>query len=182
MERHDLQRRPQPAGVPQQASHHLQRARQPLLSGGRPGLFLWVGDVTGETWTPINVAAVHNSLVPAYKRNQGWLYEEGFVNGSAYGLPCSPSTGPAATTSYTSLLAVDGGFGQGNLGEEYILLYDRLANGLQYPPGPYGSKDRTFSLRFKLKSDDHAGIIAPALRPGPAGTVPGGPRKSHCYK
>jgi hypothetical protein len=33
-------------------------------------------------------------------------------------------------------------------------LYDRLANGWMMPPGPWGLKDRTFSMRFSLKRDD----------------------------
>ena len=31
---------------------------------------------------------------------------------------------------------------------EYLLEYDRLANGWKFPPGAYGSKDRAFAMRF----------------------------------
>jgi hypothetical protein len=71
---------------------------QPLLSGGRPGLFLWLGDVTGKTWIPLNVAAIHNSLTVD---EPAWQYHEGFANGSAVGSPCEErtTTFPAGSTS-----------------------------------------------------------------------------------
>ena len=31
---------------------------------------------------------------------------------------------------------------------EYVLLYDRLANGWSAPPGPYGDKDSAFAMRL----------------------------------
>ena len=40
----------------------------------------------------------------------------------------------------TSLLEVGKG--------EYILQYDRLANGWDFPPGIWGTRDFTFSMRF----------------------------------
>jgi hypothetical protein len=156
---------------------------QPLLSGGRPGLFLWLGDATGTTWTPLNVAAIHNSLTVD---EPAWQYHEGFANGSAVGSPCEERTPtlPAGSTSCalidsdprasdvkvwlvcfaclfkspsqhanimipscflcaptdTSLLEVGKG--------EYILQYDRLANGWDFPPGIWGTRDFTFSMRF----------------------------------
>ena len=46
---------------------------QPLLAGGRPGLWLWLGDQTGSTWTGINVCAEHNNLLPD---DPSWHYSE----------------------------------------------------------------------------------------------------------
>jgi hypothetical protein len=50
------------------------------------------------------------------------------------------------STAYTSLLELGSG--------QYVVLYDRLANGWHFPPGPWGDRDRTFSLRFSAKTDD----------------------------
>eukprot|EP01050_Picozoa_sp_SAG11_P001778 SAG11_NODE_82_length_17639_cov_6.427594_6_plen_905_part_00 len=97
---------------------------QPLLAGGRPGLFLWLGDVTATNWMPINVAAVHNSLTA---HEPTWQYYSGFVNGTSVGLPCDKKGGPAGSTSYTSLLQV--------APEQFVLHYDRLADGWKAPPG-----------------------------------------------
>ena len=37
---------------------------QPLLAGGRPGIWLRLGDKTGSTWTSVNVCEQHNELLP----------------------------------------------------------------------------------------------------------------------
>ena len=80
---------------------------QPLLSGGRPGLFLWLGDLTATHWTALNVAAIHNTLT---RDEPAWQYAPGFIDGSAVGAPCAPvgpaggQRVPAGTTSYASLL------------------------------------------------------------------------------
>ena len=86
---------------------------QPLLAGGRPGLFLWLGDITATNWMPINVAAVHNSLTA---HEPTWQYHSGFVDGTSVGLPCDKKGGPAGSTSYTSLLQVAPG--------QFVLHYD----------------------------------------------------------
>jgi hypothetical protein len=71
---------------------------QPLLAGGRPGVWLWLGDLTGSTWTPINVCATHNSLVPD---EPGWQYSQQFLNAT----DCAHMPTPEST-AYTSLLEV----------------------------------------------------------------------------
>jgi hypothetical protein len=122
----------------------LMPSGQPLLSGGRPGLWLWIGDITASVWTPINVAAVHNNLT---LDSPTWQYNAGFVNGTAEksGRPCehalNETTVPrAGSTSYTSLLQISA--------NEFMLQYDRLANGWAMPPGEWGEVDHTFSMRF----------------------------------
>jgi hypothetical protein len=115
---------------------------QPLLAGGRPGLFLWLGDATGSHWSAIDLAFVHNELT---RDTPAWQYSTGFVNGTT---PCEPqnvSRGqagfiPASSTSYTSLLQV--------APDEFVVHYDRLANGWATPPGVWGRFDFTFSMRF----------------------------------
>ena len=118
---------------------------QPLLAGGRPGLFLWLGDIAAKMWTPINVAAVHNSLTTD---EPTWQYSSSFVSGgNVEGLPCETGNNvprPAGSTSYTSLLQVGT--------DEFLLQYDRLANGWHFPPGAWGKTDHTFSMRFKFSA------------------------------
>jgi hypothetical protein len=125
-----------------------------LLAGGRPGLSLWLSDdATATHWTRINVATQHNRLVT----NPSWRYEPGFANDtnicsattkSPSGCSCQHPTGPSPTTAYTSLLQVGP--------RQFLLQYDRLANGWKMPPGRWGDSDQTFSMRFTLKSDDDA--------------------------
>jgi hypothetical protein len=89
---------------------------QPLLAGGRPGLFLWLGNPSATPWRAVNVAAVHNSLTAD---EPAWQYAPGFVDGSAVGAPCAPDI-PAGTTSYTSLMQTGP--------STFLLEYDRLGN------------------------------------------------------
>jgi hypothetical protein len=92
-----------------------------LLSGGRPGIFLWVcSDENGERWEPWNLAAHHNALV----RDPALHYAE-----------------PPQTTSYTGMTALGP--------DEVLLCYDRLANGWAGPPGPSGDADVVFTVRLK---------------------------------
>ena len=107
-----------------------------LLSGGRPGLFLWVGDASAESWDEINLAVVHNNRTGA--AHQDWNYSDDFITSAERGVWVQGST------SYTSLLDLGGGEG--------ILQYDRLANGWKEPPGEWGDRDRAFSLRFRYSS------------------------------
>ena len=97
-----------------------------LLSGGRPGLFIWTGDPGAESWVATDVAAVHNSLA----QDPSWHYPQ-----------CYPDC-PSGSTSYTTLSA---------LGDDrFLLQYDRLANGWKMPPGLWGDRDRTFAMQFSV--------------------------------
>jgi hypothetical protein len=108
-----------------------------LLSGGRPGLFLWVGDARGEVWDAINLASVHNNLTAAGSHAVDWRYSDSFVTSADRGEWVQGST------SYTSLLDLGNGAG--------LVQYDRLADGWKEPPGQWGDRDRAFSLRFRYK-------------------------------
>eukprot|EP01049_Picozoa_sp_SAG25_P000704 SAG25_NODE_25_length_21717_cov_29.421778_17_plen_533_part_00 len=153
----------------------LSGSGRPLLSGGRPGLYLWLGDQRGENWTPINIARVHNSLL---HDKPAWQYGPRF---SAAGGQCVDWNSTAdhehrimGATGYTSLLELGAG--------RYILLYDRLANGWSPPvwkgrPGVWGARDRVFSLAFteaeelgrasqRLKTDDDAVLLVPSAAVG----------------
>jgi hypothetical protein len=70
-----------------------------VLSGGRPGLFVWINpDGTGRSWHPIDLVANHNDARPA----------DSIVNPAAGG----------NTSSYTEVVSLGGG--------ELRVIYDRL--------------------------------------------------------
>ena len=102
-----------------------------VLTGGRPGLFLWLcADGQGEEWERVNLGEHHNQLV---EPNAG--FSDAF---------CSAQAGedPAMSTSYTALMP----WGADGL----IVAYDRLANGWAGAPGPNGAVDRVFSLSVTI--------------------------------
>ncbi len=99
-----------------------------VLTGGRPGLFLWLcADGQGDGWERLNLAAHHNRL--AEPDEQG--FSDAFRN-------AQEGEDPAMSTSYTALMP----WGRDGV----IMAYDRLANGWAGTPGPNGSVDRVFSL------------------------------------
>ena len=59
----------------------LASSGRPLLSGGRPGLFLWLGDPSGEHWTPISVAQIHNKLLTD---KPAWQYGPRFTTAGGH--------------------------------------------------------------------------------------------------
>jgi hypothetical protein len=122
-----------------------------LLAGGRPGLYLYrgLGDAAATSWTPLSVAAVHNGLTAD---RLAWRFQEGFANDSAAGAPCAKG-GPAGSTSYTSLLQVAPG--------EYVLQYDRLANGWQFPLGCAAALTRLTQPFLAPFSYGQAAFLAP---------------------
>ena len=87
----------------------------------------------------MDLGLVHNTLVKTHGLPPGWLYSDSFLNSSFGPHHCVPES-----TSYTSLVDLDG---DGTL----IVHYDRLANGWPGPPGQWGDRDRTFSLRFRYQ-------------------------------
>lgn len=104
-----------------------------LLSGGRPGLFLWVcADGQGERWERLNLAEHHNACVtdPALRFSDAFCEAKERVN-------------PAQSTSYTDLIAVGP--------DEALVCYDRLANGWSGAPGPWGETDAVFCVRVKAR-------------------------------
>jgi len=105
-----------------------------VLSGGRPGLYVWVcTDERGEAWQRFALAEHHNRLT----RDKALRYAEGFCNGEA--------TDPPQSTSYTGLIAA---------GPDSVLVcYDRLANGWQGAPGPWGTEDAVFCVRLTIAAE-----------------------------
>ncbi|GAG30312.1 unnamed protein product, partial [marine sediment metagenome] len=103
-----------------------------LLTGGRPGINLWVSpDGTGETWHHVSLAAHHN---------------EDFADASLhYADECVTAASPgdpAHSTSYTCMKALSA--------DEAIISYDRLGNGWAGAPGPNGPEDVVFTVRVQV--------------------------------
>jgi hypothetical protein len=102
-----------------------------LLSGGRPGIFLWIcTDGQGNKWERLNLAEHHNRHV----NDRALKYADAFREGKA--------VDPPQSTSYTGMVAVGP--------DEALIVYDRLGNGWQGSPGPWGANDVVFSIRVKV--------------------------------
>lgn len=103
-----------------------------LLSGGRPGLMLWVcTDGHGGHWQALNVAQHHNATFPDSAQH----FAEDCVAATRVGTP-------SYTTSYTGMKATGP--------EEVLICYDRLGNGWGGAPGPWGPHDTVFTVRVRL--------------------------------
>jgi len=102
-----------------------------LLSGGRPGLFLWVcTDREGGRWERFNLADHHNALLP----DASVHYSDAFCQAG--------DVNPRQSTSYTGMIAVGP--------DEALICYDRLGNGWDGAPGPWGSEDAVFCVRIRV--------------------------------
>jgi hypothetical protein len=102
-----------------------------LLSGGRPGLFVWIcTDGEGNKWERLNLAAHHNRHV----KDQALRYADAFCE--------AKGVNPPQSTSYTGMVAVGP--------DEGLIAYDRLGNGWQGAPGPWGTEDAIFCVRLKV--------------------------------
>jgi len=100
-----------------------------LLSGGRPGLYLWVcADGEGNRWERFNLAEHHNACLA----EETLHYPEAFCAGRDSSL----------STSYTGMIQTGP--------DEVLIAYDRLANGWQGAPGPWGEEDAVFTVRVKV--------------------------------
>jgi hypothetical protein len=103
-----------------------------VLTGGRPGLFLWLcADGKGEQWETVDLATHHNRLVEGKNER----FSEVVDNAEA-------GKDPSTSTSYTGIMpwGADG----------VIVTYDRLSNGWSGAPGPHGDVDRVYSITLKV--------------------------------
>jgi hypothetical protein len=101
-----------------------------LLSGGRPGLFLWAcTDGEGKTWQRVSLGTHHNR----HLQDASQHYSDAFCEGGG---------GPALSTSYTGMVAIGS--------DEVLVCYDRLGNEWRGAPGPQGEWDAVFSVRVKV--------------------------------
>eukprot|EP00041_Stephanoeca_diplocostata_P023748 m.589619 g.589619 ORF g.589619 m.589619 type:complete len:462 (+) comp22372_c0_seq3:80-1465(+) len=126
------------------AQNHLNRTDEAipfvlLLSGGRPGIFLWVSTDGGMTWDGHNIAEVHNAKLNGTGHNADWMYSAAVVNVTS---PKDARANPPQTSSYTGLTVAEDG--------AVVLSYDRLANGWSGPPGKWGACDSLFSMRMHV--------------------------------
>ncbi len=92
-----------------------------VLSGGRPGLFLWVNtDGTGKDWQRVDVLAHHNACLPA-----------------------EPIDRPNHTTSYTEVRPLDD--------THLLYIYDRIPHGWEAIPGGSADTNSIWVLRVTLE-------------------------------
>ncbi len=108
-----------------------------VLTGGRPGLFLWISiDGKGEVWERVNLGEHHNRMTV----DKSLRFSEAF---------CGAEVGedPAMSTAYTGIMpwGADGA----------IVTYDRLANGWAGAPGPNGAVDRVFGVRVAVTASGY---------------------------
>ena len=104
-----------------------------LLSGGRPGLMLWVcTDGNGGHWQALNLAEHHNGSFP----DPALHFAESCVAADSVGTP-------ACTTSYTGMSAI--------CPNEVLICYDRLGNAWEGAPGPRGLHDTVFTVRVSCE-------------------------------
>jgi hypothetical protein len=105
-----------------------------LLSGGRYGLFLWLcTDGSGNRWQPINLSEHHNACLP----DASLHFSQAFVQ-------AQERITPAKSTSYTGMIQAGP--------NEALICYDRLANGWQGAPGPWGDRDTLFCVRIRVRA------------------------------
>lgn len=101
-----------------------------LLSGGRPGLYVWAcADGEGKIWERVNLAEHHN----AHVAEESMQYSPDWCGGKW--------TDPPGSTSYTGMALVGD--------NEVLVCYDRLGNGWNGAPGPLGTHDAVFCVRIK---------------------------------
>ena len=111
-----------------------------LLSGGRPGLFVWVcTDGSGNTWERFNLAQHHNR----HQADAALQYADAVCEGKG--------VDPPQTTSYTGMVAIGP--------DEVLVCYDRLGNGWKGAPGPWGTFDSVSCVRLKVTP---AKLVTPA--------------------
>ena len=102
------------------------------LTGGRPGLMLWVcGDGQGASWHPVNLGAHHNNTVA-----------EDALRFLPEVAAATSRSDPPNTSSYTSMVATGP--------DEVLISYDRLSNGWRGAPGPHGDQDCVFVVRARV--------------------------------
>ena len=110
-----------------------------VLTGGRPGIFLWVSPDGGDSWEQHNIAAMHNAKLAAGGGDPSLNYSAAVVDVKG---PHDPRADPPETSSYTALgIASDGAV---------LVAYDRLAAGWPGGPGRWGPCDTAFTMRVHL--------------------------------
>jgi hypothetical protein len=94
-----------------------------VLSGGRPGVFVWLNlDGTGRSWQPIELAANHNAAHP--------------------GDPITNKAAGGHSSSYTEVVSLGGG--------DLLVIYDRLARGWQAIPKDAPETNSVWVVRLGL--------------------------------
>ena len=107
------------------------------LSGGRPGLWVWLdrkGD--GQTWQRVDIRAHHNRCVPAepISESEGWDHQ---------------------TSAYTELAMLDA--------TNLLLIYDRIPNGHVHLPPP-GVSNSIWVVRVTIERSGASQKMNPTAR------------------
>ena len=144
-----------------------------VLSSGRPGLKLWArpttrGSADDNLWSMFDIALEHNNRVASsqlkfygHTLNATCVGESATAcgHGDTTCTRCTPASDPPQTTAYTGLAEVNrsprahqGYFGRHvrDTVSRVLVVYDRLANGWNEPPGPWGTTDSVFSMLVSL--------------------------------
>ena len=112
-----------------------------VLASGRPGLGLWVSSDSGGSWAFTNLCAQHNRLYP--DRALHYQPTELAVRNAS-----SPGTWPMQTKAYVGMEVL----GCEGAACDVMITYDRLANGNDGPPGPWGKVDAVFAMRVTVSN------------------------------
>ena len=125
-----------------------------VISSGRVGLFAWVSQDSAKTWASWNLAVHHNSyFTDPHKR-----YSEAFVRGSG---------DTVLSTSYTSMIVLPG------RSDTVLVCYDRLGNGWDPAPGPYGPFTAVYCTRLTFRLNAARALAAPPAGPPNCNIRPG---------
>ena len=125
-----------------------------ILCGGRPGLFLWISENLGDSWTTFNIAKIHNDhlpvVSPTYPLSSELMYTASVVNCTNW---TDARATPPATSSYFGVAFTQTG--------QLVISYDRLSNGWHgaSPKGAWGSFDAMFTMRVTITEEEEVGGI-----------------------
>lgn len=102
-----------------------------LLSGGRPGIYVWqCSDGMGRRWTRFDLAAHHDRVSTRQDRFPAF--------------PPGADEDPAASTCYTSMRRITP--------QQVLIAYESLGNGWKGAPGPHGEEDAVYCLRLTAQA------------------------------
>lgn len=129
--------KPEPMNGPYAVMPRLVRMGNGVLalSGGRPGVFLWLSADDGRTWQQFDVMRHHNSFMPEHTHFEGGRTAGNMIWAATY-----------CTTAYTGLLEIEDGV--------LLLTYDRVPYGWSFTPAGAFDNDMVFALRLRVEKQD----------------------------
>ena len=103
------------------------------LSGGRPGVFVWLdADGRGENWQAVDIVAHHNAAHPDDRidARQAWVARDEMIRQGLHGF----------SSCYTELLPLDD--------RHLLLIYDRLGLGWHQIPDESAETNSVWVMRI----------------------------------